>query len=625
MKSKLFLIHIALFLFSNVIEAQQPEISEMEVLASHLISNSSPYYSQEIAERILEEDKENYSFKEYYQAGIIALNCEEKYRRDLGSLAVQGMEPYIISAMKTFQDADINQRKELVLSWLDYYCSAVCAFFSFQDDFQQLDFYQLVMYFHQYIYSNRYNLFDKNETKDIFSIMKIIVADCFYCVVSDNYGILFNTYVDEFVDLSQTLPSNCIFLVYNEFKNFDSFVSRNELDAFLHSLPRSLEMGFYEDPYVENKANYYIRLKELELLSMGSSIRFSDNNRYFHCKFPSIELKDIGWKDIQKSLNANEFALLLRDGNNNGNGVKGVLITPFASKPIDFVCPDASCLIDELSKKYSKIDRLFVCPNKEFQDFDIAYCDDRVCLKYSLMNINTEKEVVYGNKEICVFADIDYGFGKNGLKRIEEITTDKTLVSELKQTFGDKMYLLSGNNVKKVNFLNTTNHFGIIHLSTHGDIITIDKTPHDRTELYSSLLGSTNMNGFVLALSNYNDNDENSITADEIRRMDFSGVDLVFLDACNTINAGTSFAGTCSLAKAFYIGGATKVIGYLEKINPYIALDFALSFYNELTISEEGSYHDAFYKAKKQTIEKYRNTLKKDSLNRPILNVVLWE
>lgn len=642
--NRCLIICIILFLFSNKTEAQQTEMSDMHILVSHMISNPSGYDIQETAKDILKENKDNYSFEEYYVMGIAALKSEEEEsRHELGSIAVQGMEPLVLSNMRIMQDASIEERKENIISWLDYYSDIVLLFSQFQDQARQLDYNQIVLFFHQYVYKNRDKMFDKNVTEDILKLLRIIVADSYFCEVSDDYETLFKNYIQEFMDLSQKLPGYCNFIVYSIFKGFNPFVLKNEIiynrDIHLlrllgekdtQSLSEYYSYMVYHDPYVEDRANYFIQLKELELQSIGGSLRFSEDKTYYNGSSESLNLNNIGWKNIQESLKSNECALLLHNSllisSQKKPIVEGVLIIPNDFKPIDLFSIDVNSLIDGIFKKYPRIDRVYVCPNEEFENIDIAYCDARVFLKYSLMDILANNDAVYNNGEICVFADINYGIGENGSKQYWELPTDKALVSELEKSFGNKMYSLTGDNVKKINFLNTTNRFDIIHVSTHGDISILDKTPHDAMEFYSSVLGYTNMSGYVLALSNYNENkNENSVSAEEIRRMDFSGVDLVYLDACETSNVGTSFWGTYSIAKAFYLGGASKVIGYLKKINPNISLDFALSFYKELTISDKVSYHDAFYKAKKQIIEKYRNILEKDSLGRPNINIVLWE
>lgn len=634
------LLCVFLLLLSANTEAQQEGIGELEEFVSHLVGNSSNDYAVEVAQEILKGNQKNLSFAEYCSIGLAATFCYDDARGpEWGRLAVMGMESTVLEQMQTIRSAGDEQKKAGIRSLLNYYPTLVPLYVLYKPTECQLDFNQIVVFFHQFVYKQKDKLFDKTNDDDILSLLNIIASERFYCYLLGKYDILFEEYMPEFASLAEKLPAYYSLLVYYQFKAFDYCVFHNKVvynkDFRLLRIADSESADYMDiiscqnDPFVGDRTNYYLRLKELELKASGGDLRLSGNKLYISNGSP-IGLGKVDWKSVKQSLNRNECALLVY-GNylitKTGQiVVEGTLITADTYKPIELFAENPESMLNLVFDKYPQFNRVFLTLCGEYENADVAYCDDRVCLKYSLLDINAQKAKNFNKGEIYVIADIDYG-EENVMTEtdVKKMHNDKILVSRMKEMFGDKMYSLTGKKVNKINFMNTIGRFSIFHVSTHGIIVTNDPSPQNKNELLSAISGSTNMSQFVLALSNYHQNNDNSISADEIRKMDFSTVDLVFLDACKTGNSKATMAGSHSVSKSFYLGGASNVVSYLGKVNQDIALEFALRFYQELTTGDVTNYHDAFYKTKRTIINKYKDVLFEEEQGRPVFSVVLYE
>lgn len=631
------LLLITLLFLSFQAKAQKEEIKEMHEYAAHLFSNISEEYLNEVAKLIIEDSLNKHSFEDYLIIGTAALFSQDEARAEWGRMAALGMEPTIRDLMKDIRNGDAAQKKNSIKQLTDYYETVVLVYSIFKSDDCRLDFNQIVLFFHQFVYGQKDKLYDKTKDEELLTLLRIIACERFYCAAIGKYDILFN-YLSEFYEITKVLPSYHSLLVYYELKSFIFSVFSNKVNynKDLRSLRSSDGSGninpwdylsSQNDPYSEDRLNYYLRLRELELKASMGDFKLSGKKLLYNDSSP-IDLTKFDWHKIKQSLKNNECALLLNGGffsSITGKPViEGTLVTANDNRPIELFSNDAESLLKNIFNEYPHCNKVFLTLCENYESIDFAYCDNRVYLKYSLMDIGSNKEESYKGGEVFVIADIDFG---NDMDRtsVQNIQNDKMLVSELNQLFGNKMYSLTGNKVNKINFLNTINRFSIFHISTHGIERPRIISPKNIKDLLSVFSGASNMERYSLVLSNYNENKENSVSAEEIRKMDFSGIDLVFLDACNTGNTTSTINGSHSISKSFYLGGASNVISYLQEVNQSIALEFALLFYQELFTGNEKQYHDAFYKTKRAIINKFKDSLLKDDNGRPIFDIVLYE
>jgi len=185
---------------------------------------------------------------------------------------------------------------------------------------------------------------------------------------------------------------------------------------------------------------------------------------------------------------------------------------------------------------------------------------------------------------------------------------------------------LRGNDVRRVNFYNIIPEVSLFHISTHGCDKDISIGNNDLNSMKKEFLADNARDVFSFALSGYNTDRRNcSISAASIRKIDYTNLKLVYLDACTTSRVTTSYYGSHSMAKAFYCSGAHDVIAYTSSVLETIASDFSHLFYNTIQSTPSISIHDAFYQTKQTIYHKYKSSLEKSDLGEPCLGIVLWE
>ena len=72
------------------------------------------------------------------------------------------------------------------------------------------------------------------------------------------------------------------------------------------------------------------------------------------------------------------------------------------------------------------------------------------------------------------------------------------------------------------------------------------------------------------------------ILGSDIARMDFSGVDVVILSACNTGLGDVTSEGVAGLQKAFRQAGVRNIVISLEAMNDYASHETMLSSYDKI-------------------------------------------
>lgn len=261
--------------------------------------------------------------------------------------------------------------------------------------------------------------------------------------------------------------------------------------------------------------------------------------------------------------------------------------------------------MESILRKYSDIDKLFVVGTNSMMMTDYSN-DIRVIRLHSISDIFSQKQRYY-DSNVCVIGNILYDSDESS-----NISHDKGVIEEdvgqlpyaeeevqsIKNVFGDKVIPYQGDDVSRQTFMNLTKEEGLLHISTHG---ILDEKKRNELNMNNPEAGITGENVFrscLLALSGYNDNHiHNSISAYDIKELDLSGFDLVFISACESGGGRVLLTGDYSLAEAFRLAGIQNVIAVIDPIQDVIATKFAKHFYK--LIANGTSFHDAFYITKK--------------------------
>lgn len=233
------------------------------------------------------------------------------------------------------------------------------------------------------------------------------------------------------------------------------------------------------------------------------------------------------------------------------------------------------------------------------------------------------KDVAHPNTQYFTFIGlIDFGNNSQahsdtimtkGLVRGNQFTnfpTDATLFNGLKELNYKTFNPLVGNQVSKSNFITSLKTSQIVHISTHGTFSESDLSKMNENELGLDVINGTNvLKNCKLILSGFNENQNQYISGDEIRSLNLSNIELLFLDACQTGDGRRIGLGSYSLADAFHIAGVKNIIATLDPVDPKITHDFSLNFYGLL--KQGHSIHDAFYASKQKVCPQER--------------IILWE
>lgn len=261
--------------------------------------------------------------------------------------------------------------------------------------------------------------------------------------------------------------------------------------------------------------------------------------------------------------------------------------------------------VRDILRDYKDKEKLFIVGTNSMMMTDYSN-DNRVVRLHSISDVLSQKQQ-YNNNNICVIGNIKYDKDEDF-----HISHDKGVIEEdvgqlpyaeeevrsIKNVFGDNVIPYQGDNVSRQTFINLTKEKGILHISTHG---ILDDKKRNELNLKNPEAGLTGENVFrscLLALSGYNENhSNNSISAYDIKELDLSDFDLVFISACESGGGRILLTGDYSLAEAFRLAGIQNVIAVIDPIQDVIATKFAEQFYKQ--IANGTSFHDAFYMTKK--------------------------
>lgn len=193
--------------------------------------------------------------------------------------------------------------------------------------------------------------------------------------------------------------------------------------------------------------------------------------------------------------------------------------------------------------------------------------------------------------------------------RYKSFSTDEPLLTQLTSLNIDNFKYLTRGNVNRQSFIATLANSNFIHISTHG-IFDAPSLSVLNEELGIDAVNGTNvLKNCKLLLSRYNDDNSQYISGDDIRSLDLSHINLLFLDACQTGDGRQIGLGSYSLAEAFHLAGVRNIIATLDLIDPNITYNFSVKFYGLL--KQGNNIHDSFYLVKNDVCPNER--------------IILWE
>lgn len=394
-------------------------------------------------------------------------------------------------------------------------------------------------------------------------------------------------------------------------------------------------------PYYGAVLNFLLRLRNLTLYINGCD------------RFASYT--DVTWEKVRDALGPGEYAI----EHFEGPRLKGMYYAKWDvtshERNYAFVFTRGSAYPERWSRGYKDLmgkTKNFNAFKEEYSDLELIYTTgtddmafrDFVQFEDNVYRMHTLTDLYNApsgkpNDDVVVFADINFDSDagtaapsqSSGQRAVQKaiagsdellsIDGDDQLVDGVRSVYPNAR-VFSGSQATHDALISQMPKAKVLHISTHGIFDEELLAQLNAADPISGGTGDNALRACKMALAGYNDDPTaNCVTADEIRHLDLSGVELVVLDACET-NAGQKLAGGAyNLAEAFYMAGAQNIVANLDPIDAELAQRFTTHFYE--LIKEGKSYHDAFYMARsyahvKKTIESYLQSFMSQ-------RIILWE
>lgn len=125
----------------------------------------------------------------------------------------------------------------------------------------------------------------------------------------------------------------------------------------------------------------------------------------------------------------------------------------------------------------------------------------------------------------------------------------------------------------------------ILHVSTHGIADQISDGAADPMRYCCLLLAGAN--NALSEDSHINWAQDGILTASEISTLDFRGMELVVLSACNTAGGEVTSDGVFGLQRAFKQAGAQSILMSLSSVNDSITAQFMVEYYKQMTKGDD--------------------------------------
>lgn len=511
-----------------------------------------------------------------------------------------------------FPSYSFKQKKESIVALNNDYSACKPALYLLKDEYAK----QVSSLHHNLAVKNR-RLFAEGTIEDWIMIPRILAEDVLWMQLNTRMEMALSIHFPAMMELPNKCHSYEEKLLIATSIAAAMKVMQPELMNYLFLSTKDSDIYLYAPAITD----FLLVQHELELYINGHK---SSENYY-----------EVSWKKIRQELTPDEVAILMFETNLVSMPLEGYITISQENDMPNCSIFRVGSLINQaidFSNLYSEKKKIYLTIPYHFTNYneDIVYSAQNVYIKQTLYDVvrKNNQSAGYGGGTVEMMADINY----SPESKCPPLQEKRKLIESLSQNFPNKVYVLSGYNVRIINFINLSSDIEILHVSTHGVIpLSHDNPISSPNEVFNTLLGLDKLSSPYLCLSNYNGKiDEHTLSVyDIIRKVDLRHQGLVFLDACNTAySSPNAFTGLASIARACYIVGAQNVIAYLSPINEKVATDFAITFYKKIADNHDITYHDAFYQTKKEIIEKYKDTgyLRRDyKNNRPQLDIVLWE
>lgn len=342
----------------------------------------------------------------------------------------------------------------------------------------------------------------------------------------------------------------------------------------------------------------------------------------------------VEWKDVQKQLTDNDIAIEFVDLFDDKNEFYAALIIKKNLKNPQIVhlfdadelstikkneyytTPALNSLIwSKLQSYLNGVENVYFSPSGIFYTTGIEYLPDETGVPFSkrfnVCRLSSTRELALNhdknpNRKAAVYGGIFYDLDNGDASKLKD-ENDRAGVAFLRGTKVEAdtiAAILRENNYQVLeicdssateeNFKNLSGSgINILHIATHGFY-------RSNRFFGSSVFGFHNQNsedislshsGLLMAGANYALNPNNEITdgsddgiltAKEISRLDFSGLDLVILSACETALGDLGDDGVFGLQRGFKKAGAQTIIMSLWEVDDYATQLLMVEFFKKL-------------------------------------------
>ena len=433
-----------------------------------------------------------------------------------------------------------------------------------------------------------------------------------------------------------------------EQSNDPTFIERyNRIRSYRTTLD-----NLYQVPIDKRQINVDSLLKEIEKeerILVESSKELGD-----YTKNISIQ-----WEDVQKNLKTEDIAIEFANFTDTSNQViyVALIIKKGMSSPelvkLNFLKKDAAnysspTLYNKIWKPLEKylqgVQNVYFSPTSRFHNIGIEYLPDGngeiFAKKYNAYRLSSTRELALNhtsnpNKKASVYGGIVYNFDETDWQNVAEENADRAgkgltflkaakveseeITTILKEgsfdvEFGTDKDATEGN-FKKL----SGSGIKILHVATHGFY-----EPESKKTSFANILSSGDENitedrslsrsGLFLAGANTfldpeqrqfipEGVDDGILTAKEISRMDFNGLDLVVLSACQTGLGKVTGEGVFGLQRGFKKAGAQTIVMSLWNVSDKPTKELMTDFYRNLVAGK--SKREAFILAQDKIRLKY--------------------
>jgi len=213
---------------------------------------------------------------------------------------------------------------------------------------------------------------------------------------------------------------------------------------------------------------------------------------------------------------------------------------------------------------------------------------------YSLQNLLLSKTEKINNHKVLVFAHSDENtvLGET-LDSLSELPGSYFEAKAIKDIYKDNCKSFTGYEASKENFIKYANDYPIIHLALHGK--------SDEFSRFKSKIYFRNKN-YVTELYPH-----------ELLKYKIKP-ELMVLSACETASGKLlDHESMYSVARAFYTGGAKKVISSLWELDDQSSKNIFIEFYKLISEDENISYSQALRTAKLKYLKQFKSSKKYNS------------